>query len=98
MLDPSVFAARREAYMRALGPGAVAVVCSLPERLRNGDSNYRFRQHSDLYYLTGFVEPETMLVLRPGASDRGGPRGDVRASQGPRDGDLGRAPRGCRRR
>ncbi|MGE0550864.1 MAG: Xaa-Pro aminopeptidase [Kofleriaceae bacterium] len=67
MFDPAVFAARREAYMTAIGPGAVAVVHSLPERLRNGDAMHRFRQHSDVYYLTGFVEPDTTLVLRPGA-------------------------------
>ncbi|MCB9561320.1 MAG: Xaa-Pro aminopeptidase [Kofleriaceae bacterium] len=67
MLDPSVFAARREAYLRALGPGGVAVVASLPERVRNGDSHYRFRQHSDLHYLTGFTEPEAVLVLRGNA-------------------------------
>jgi Xaa-Pro aminopeptidase len=67
MFDPAVFAARRDAYLRALGPNAVAVVRSLPERLRNGDSYHPFRQISDLYYLTGFVEPETTLVLRPGA-------------------------------
>ncbi|HUJ62143.1 MAG TPA: Xaa-Pro aminopeptidase [Kofleriaceae bacterium] len=68
MFDPVVFAARREAYMAALGPNAVAVVRSLPERLRNGDAYHPFRQISDLYYLTGFVEPEATLVLRPGAS------------------------------
>ncbi|MBE7453962.1 MAG: Xaa-Pro aminopeptidase [Kofleriaceae bacterium] len=67
MLDPSVFAARRQAYMEALGPGAVAIVRSLPERVRNGDSHYLFRQHSDVAYLTGFPEPETTVVLRPGA-------------------------------
>jgi len=67
MFDPAVYAARREAFMQAIGPEAVAVVRSLPERLRNGDSYHRFRQHSDVYYLTGFVEPETTLVLRPGA-------------------------------
>ncbi|HTR52962.1 MAG TPA: aminopeptidase P N-terminal domain-containing protein [Kofleriaceae bacterium] len=67
MFDPATFAARREAFARALGPHAVAVVRSLPERLRNGDSYHRFRQHSDVYYLTGFVEPETTLVVRPGA-------------------------------
>jgi Xaa-Pro aminopeptidase len=67
MLDPSVYAARREAYMRELGPEAVAVVSSLPERLRNGDAYHRFRQHSDLYYLTGFAEPDATLVIRPGA-------------------------------
>jgi len=67
MFDAAVFAARREEYLRALGPEAVAVVRSLPERLRNGDSYYPFRQISDLYYLTGFVEPDTTLILRPGA-------------------------------
>ena len=67
MFDPAVFAARRDAYMQAIGPGAVAVVRSLPERLRNGDAYYPFRQQSDVFYLTGFPEPETTLVLRPGA-------------------------------
>jgi Xaa-Pro aminopeptidase len=67
MFDSATFAARRDAYMQALGPSAVAVVRSLPERLRNGDAYHRFRQHSDLVYLTGFLEPDTTLVLRPGA-------------------------------
>jgi Xaa-Pro aminopeptidase len=67
MFDPAVFAARREAFMQAIGSQAVAVVRSLPERLRNGDAYHRFRQHSDVYYLTGFVEPEATLVIRPGA-------------------------------
>jgi Xaa-Pro aminopeptidase len=69
MFAPEVFAARRAEYMRRLGPDAVAVVSSLPEHLRNGDAHYRFRQHSDLFYLTGFAEPDTTLVLRPGATD-----------------------------
>lgn len=67
MSDPAIYAARREALMQALGPHAVAVVSSLPERLRNGDAYHPFRQASDVFYLTGFVEPETTLVLRPGA-------------------------------
>lgn len=67
MFDPAIYAARRDAYMQSLGPGAVAVVRSLPERIRNGDSHYAFRQHSDLVYLTGFLEPDATLVLRPGA-------------------------------
>lgn len=53
--------------MQAIGPKAVAVVHSPPEALRNGDVHYPFRQSSDLHYLTGFGEPETTLVLRPGA-------------------------------
>ncbi len=67
MFDPAVFRARREAFMRALGPDAVAIVSSLPERLRNGDAFHAFRQNSDIVYLTGFNEPETTLVIRPGA-------------------------------
>ena len=67
MFDPAVFAARRAALMEAIGPDAIAIVRSLPERLRNGDAFHRFRQASDVVYLTGFVEPETTLVVRPGA-------------------------------
>lgn len=67
MFDPAVFAARREAFMQAIGTKAVAIVRSQPERLRNGDAFFPFRQHSDVLYLTGFVEPDTTLVLRPGA-------------------------------
>jgi Xaa-Pro aminopeptidase len=67
MFDPAVFAARRAALMEAIGPDAIAIVRSLPERLRNGDAFHPFRQASDVVYLTGFVEPETTLVVRPGA-------------------------------
>ena len=67
MFDPAVFAARRDDYMDAIGPDAIAIVRSLPERLRNGDAFHPFRQSSDVVYLTGFVEPDTTLVLRPGA-------------------------------
>jgi Xaa-Pro aminopeptidase len=67
MIERAVFARRREELMRALGPRGVAVFHSPPEARRNGDQHYRFRQSSDLYYLTGFAEPEATLVLRPGA-------------------------------
>ncbi len=52
--------------MEAIGPGDIAVVRSLPERLRNGDAFHPFRQNSDVFYLTGFVEPDTTLIFRPG--------------------------------
>ena len=67
MFDPAVYRARREAFMQALGPDAIAVIASLPERLRNGDAYHAFRQNSDIVYLTGFAEPGTTLVIRPGA-------------------------------
>jgi Xaa-Pro aminopeptidase len=58
-------AARRARLMELLGPRAALVLASSPERLRNGDTDYKFRQDSDILYLTGFAEPGTTLVLRP---------------------------------
>lgn len=68
MLDLAVHAQRRNAVMERLGANAVLLVASLPERLRSGDAHYGFRQHSDVLYLTGFAEPQTVVLLRPGAA------------------------------
>jgi Xaa-Pro aminopeptidase len=38
--------------------------------VRNGDAHYSFRQHSDVAYLTGFQEPQTVLVIRPAADEK----------------------------
>lgn len=62
------FARRRAAYINALGPRACAILTSPPEARRNGDVTFPFRPSSDLYYLTGFGEPDTVLVVRPGAT------------------------------
>jgi len=43
--------------------GGVAVVPTAPERVRNRDSHYPYRFDSHFYYLTGFTEPEAVLVL-----------------------------------
>ena len=61
------YASRRERFMKEMGPRAVAFFHAPPEATRNGDAGYPFRQSSDLLYLTGFAEPESALVLRPGA-------------------------------
>ena len=58
----SEFAARRERLLEAMGDG-VAVFPSAPLALRNRDIEHPYRQDSDLYYLTGFAEPESALVL-----------------------------------
>jgi Xaa-Pro aminopeptidase len=65
MTASPVHAARRARLMELLGPRAALVLTSPPERLRNGDTDYKFRQDSDLLYLTGFAEPGSTLVLRP---------------------------------
>ena len=45
--------------------GGVAVIPSAQTILRNNDTEYEFRQNSDFYYLTGFDEPDAVLVLAP---------------------------------
>ena len=52
--------------MRMMGRGSIAVLPTAPERLRNRDVEYPYRPDSDFYYLTGFPEPEAVLVLVPG--------------------------------
>jgi Xaa-Pro aminopeptidase len=62
----SIHAQRRAQLAERLGPGGALLLMSPPERLRNGDAHYKFRQDSDILYLTGFVEPGAVVLLRPG--------------------------------
>jgi Xaa-Pro aminopeptidase len=57
---------RRAELMRLMSPGSIALVPAAGVRLRNRDTEYLFRQDSDFYYLTGFNEPDAVLVLAPG--------------------------------
>jgi len=60
-----VYAGRRARLAQLMQRG-VAVVPTAPERPRNRDSNYPYRYDSYFYYLTGFPEPEAVLVLVAG--------------------------------
>ena len=60
-----VFRERRRALMDRLGDG-VAVFLAAPETIRNNDVHHEYRQDSDFWYLTGFPEPDAVLLLRPG--------------------------------
>ncbi len=46
--------------------GSALILAAHPEHLRNDDVHYPYRQDSNLYYLTGFEEPESILLFRPG--------------------------------
>ncbi len=61
--DLAAHAARRARLAARMQPGAVAVLPTAPEAIRNGDSEYPYRHDSYFYYLTGFAEPESVLVL-----------------------------------
>jgi Xaa-Pro aminopeptidase len=58
--------ARRARLMDRLGPDSMLVVWSAPAARYSLDIDYEYRQDSNLYYLTGIAQPETMLVLMPG--------------------------------
>src|SRR5262245_21304235 len=60
--DPGVFQRRRERLLRKMEEG-VAVIPSAPEFIRNGDVHHDYRQHSDFFYLTGFEEPGSLMLL-----------------------------------
>ena len=62
-------AARRKELMRRIGKDAVAIVPAASEVIRARDTHYRFRQHSDFQYLTGFPEPDAIAVLAPGREE-----------------------------
>ena len=67
----ALYRSRRErvlAALRAQG-GGVALVPTAPEVLRNRDADYAYRHDSYFYYLTGFTEPEALLVLDANAGE-----------------------------
>ena len=61
---------RRARAMERLGPDAMAIFWSAPERVFSADVNYEYRQDSNLLYLTGIDQEETVLILMPGNETR----------------------------
>ena len=60
------FSERRRRLMELMGDNCIAVLPSAEVAIRNGGTEYAYRQDSDLLYLTGFLEPHSVLVLMPG--------------------------------
>ncbi|MDQ3802613.1 MAG: Xaa-Pro aminopeptidase [Acidobacteriota bacterium] len=57
-------------FMRRMEPNSVAVLPGAREATRSNDTEYRFRQDSDFYYLTGFREPDAVAVVAPSRAER----------------------------
>ncbi len=58
------YSSRRTALLSKLQDG-VAIIPSAAQTLRNNDTEHPFRQNSDFFYLTGFSEPDAILLLAP---------------------------------
>ncbi len=63
------YARRRTQLLASLPAGSVALVAAATLKTRNRDAEYAFRQDSDFYYLTGFNEPDAVLLLLPGREE-----------------------------
>ncbi len=65
LIPGQVYKERREKLMQQIGNEAVAIFYTNPERNRNADLDFPYAPNSDFYYLTGFREPNAILVLAP---------------------------------
>lgn len=61
---------RRAQLAKNLPADSIAIIPAAHEQIRNGDAHYRFRQDSNFYYLTGFDEPDAILVLTSGKENQ----------------------------
>jgi Xaa-Pro aminopeptidase len=65
-ISKAEFKRRRKHLMAQMEPDSIAIIPSAAMHIRYRDTEYPFRQDSDFYYLTGFEEPDSVLVLIPG--------------------------------
>lgn len=68
-LNPEIFTKNRERFIKEMKPGSIAIFVSNDEVPINGDALYPFKQNSDLFWLSGIVQEDTMVILFPGNPD-----------------------------
>ncbi|HUQ65354.1 MAG TPA: aminopeptidase P N-terminal domain-containing protein [Flavitalea sp.] len=64
-LDPSIFLNNRKRFTEKMVKNSIAIFNSNDEMPANGDALYPFQQNSDLFWLTGVLQEDTMVVLFP---------------------------------
>jgi len=57
-------------FMKRMDSQSVAIIPAAREATRSNDTQYRYRQDSDFFYLTGFEEPESIAVIAPGRKQK----------------------------
>ena len=68
-LNAKIFIQNRQRFIKKMKPNSIAIFNSNDEVPSNGDALYRFQQNSDLYWLTGIEQEDTMVVLFPDNPD-----------------------------
>ena len=68
-LDSAIFINNRKRFVSNMLPNSIAVFVSNDEWPSNGDALHSFKQNSDLYWLSGIVQEDSMVVLFPDNPD-----------------------------
>jgi Xaa-Pro aminopeptidase len=69
-LPAKIFIENRKKFAKAMQPNSIAIFNSNDELPTNGDALFKFVQNSDLYWLTGIEQEDTMLILYPDNIDK----------------------------
>jgi Xaa-Pro aminopeptidase len=64
-INPELFILNRKRFAKKMAPDSLAIFNSNDLMPRNGDCFFPFRQNSDLFYLSGIDQEETILLLFP---------------------------------
>lgn len=68
-LNPEIFIGNRKRFTERMKPGSIAIFNSNDELPTNGDALHRFKQNSDLYWLCGIGQEDTMVIIFPDNPD-----------------------------
>jgi Xaa-Pro aminopeptidase len=68
-LNPRIFVQNRQRFIRAMLPNSIAIFVSNDEWPINGDALHQFKQNSDLFWLSGVTQEDSMVILFPDNPD-----------------------------
>ena len=68
-LHPELFSENRSRFVAAMEPRSIAIFVSNDEMPSNADAHYSFRQNSDLFWLSGIWQEDSMVILFPDHPD-----------------------------
>jgi Xaa-Pro aminopeptidase len=68
-LEQQIFITNRQRFIKEMAPGSIAIFVSNDEVPSNGDALYPFKQNSDLFWLSGIEQEDSMVILFPDNPD-----------------------------
>jgi Xaa-Pro aminopeptidase len=68
-LNPKLFSTNRKRFVEKMKPNSIAIFVSNDEVPVNGDALYPFKQNSDLYWLSGINQEDSMVIFFPDNPD-----------------------------